>query len=60
MIQRICELQYASPRSLIEESLVECIQERPRTLMWVKGHTGVKGNEEADMQGSGGILKKFS
>jgi len=32
----------------IEEALAEKMQERPRTLMWVKGHQGEEGNEEAD------------
>ena len=48
VIQRIVNLQYGRPRSWIEERLVGQMQERLRTLMRVKGHQGVQGNEEAD------------
>jgi len=42
VIQRIANLQYGKPRSWIEELLVGQMQERPRTLMWVRGHQGVQ------------------
>jgi len=48
VIQKIWGLQYVQPRSWIEEALVEQMRRRPKTLMWVKGHHGVKGNEEMD------------
>jgi len=35
---------YQEPRSWVEEKLVRQMVERPRTLMWVKGHGGVEGN----------------
>ena len=48
VIQRISNLKYANPRSWIEEELVAQMKEKPRTLMWVRGHSRVEGNEEAD------------
>jgi len=51
VIERIERLVYQAPRSWIEERLTMQMIERPRTSMWVKGHDGVKENEEADMRG---------
>jgi len=45
VIQKIQGLEHQAPRSWIEERLASQMVERPRTLMWVKGHDGVEGNE---------------
>jgi len=48
VIQRIHELMHQGPHSWIEGKLVAQMAERPRRLMWVRGHQGEEGNEESD------------
>jgi len=54
VIQRIWSLQYITPRSWTEETLKKQMQTRPKTLMLVKGHRGIEGNEKADERGGRG------
>jgi len=55
VLQRIWSLQYVIPRSWIEETLRAQMQERLRTLMWVKGHQGEEGNKTADSRAKEGV-----
>ena len=48
VIEKILGPIHQQPRSWIEERLAKQMIERPRTLMWVKGHDGVEGNEQVD------------
>ena len=55
-IQRIWDMQYCQSRPWIEERL-KAQMVRPRALMWVRGHTGVEANEQADARAREGVGK---